>query len=55
MPPTDWWKVHKDKSTIGLNELEEGPETKIHLNPQRGTLKKMPNGKTPGLDGIHGF
>ena len=38
-----------------LEKLEEGPEGNISLNLVRATLKKIPNGKAPGPDGIQGF
>ena len=34
--------------------LEEGLKAKIHHESLRATLKKVPNWKTPGHDGIHG-
>ena len=41
--------------TKELKELEEGPKANIHLELLRARLKKIPNWKTPGPDGIHGF
>ena len=38
-----------------LEGLEEGPKVKIHVDSLRTKLKKIPNWKTPGHDGIHGF
>ena len=38
-----------------LQGLEEAPKAKIRLNLLRATLKKVPNLKTPGHDGIHGY
>ena len=38
-----------------LQGLEESPKMKIHLNSLRATLKKVPNWKTLGHDGIHAF
>ncbi len=38
-----------------LRMLEEGPKVEIHFDAPKITLKKMPNCKTPCLDGIHGF
>ena len=37
-----------------LQRLKEGPKVKIHLDLFRATLKKVPNWKMPGYDGIHG-
>ena len=37
-----------------LKELEEWPKVKLHINSLRTTLK-IPNWKTLGHDGIHGF
>ena len=42
----------KRKQSLGL---EEGPDAIIHLESLRKTLKKIPNWKTPGNDGTHGF
>ena len=38
-----------------LRMLEEGPQVNIHPDGLKATLKKIVNGKTPNLDGIHGF
>ena len=38
-----------------LQGLEEGPKEKIQLDSLRATLKKAPNWKTPGHNGIHGY
>ena len=35
--------------------LEEGPKAEIHIELLKKTLKKIPNWKTPGHDGINGF
>ena len=35
--------------------LKENPVVEIHMESLRATLKKVPNWKTPGHDGIHGF
>ena len=35
--------------------LEEGLKAKIHLDLLRATFKKVPNWKTLGHDGIHGY
>ena len=35
-----------------LEEIEEGSQVNIHLDLPRATLKKIPNLKTPGFDGI---
>ena len=34
--------------------FEEGPKEEIHIHSLRTTLKKVPNWKTSGHDGIHG-
>ena len=38
-----------------LQCLDEGPEGDIYLESLRTTLKKVPNWKIPGPDGIRGF
>ena len=38
-----------------LEGLEEGPEAEIHIDLLRMKQKKIPNWKTLGHDGIHGF
>ena len=38
-----------------LEGLAEGPKGEIHIELLKKTLKKIPNWKTPGHDGIHGF
>ncbi len=38
-----------------LKGLEEGSKAKIHLNSLRVILEKVPNWKTPGHYGIHGY
>ena len=39
----------------GLRMLKEGPRLNIYLDRLKPTLKKIVNGKTPGLDCILGF
>ena len=46
------WINHMGKE---LQELKEGLEADIHLGSLRASLKKVPNRKTPGHDGIRGF
>ena len=41
--------------TKELERLEEGPKTEIHIDLLKTTLKRIPNWKAAGLDGIHGF
>ena len=36
-----------------MEGLKKGPKEKIPLDLLRATLKKVPNWKTPGHDGIH--
>ena len=38
-----------------VQKVEESPKVNIHIDSLRATLKKMPNWKTSGLNGIHGF
>ena len=38
-----------------LQNLKESPTVNIHIDSLRVTLKKIPNWKTQGLNGIHGF
>ena len=38
-----------------LQGIDVGIKADIHLESLRATLKKVPNWKTPGRDGIHGF
>ena len=38
-----------------LEGLEEGLKAKIHLDPFRVTLKKVPNWKMPVHNGVHGY
>ena len=38
-----------------LEGLEEGPKAEIHIYLLKTTLKRIPNRKTPGHDGIHSF
>ena len=47
----EWIKIMKKE----LKDLEEGSGASIHLKSLRATLRKVPNWKTPGQDGIHGF
>ena len=44
-----------DKQHEKREDLEERPKAKIHLDSLRATLKKVPNWKTPGHDGIQGY
>ena len=54
-------KKHNEKAerinhmTRELKGLKEGPKAKIHIKLLKKTLKKVPNWKTLGHDGIHGF
>ena len=41
--------------TRELEGLEESPKIEIHIELLKKTLKDIPNWKTPGHDGIHGF
>ena len=41
--------------TRELEGLEEGTKTEIHIDLPKTTLERIPNWKTPGHDGIHGF
>ena len=41
--------------TRELKGLEKGPKGEINIELLKKTLKKIPNWKTPGHDGIHGF
>ena len=41
--------------TRQLDGLEESPETEIHIDLLKTTLKRISNWKTPGHDGIRGF
>ena len=38
-----------------LEGLEEGPKGEIHIELLKKTLNKIPNRKSQGHDGIHGF
>ena len=38
-----------------LEEHEKEPKAKMHLDSFRATLKQIPNWKTTGYDGIHGY
>ena len=38
-----------------LQVLEEEPKVKIRVDSLRAKLKKVPNWKTPGHDGIHDY
>ena len=38
-----------------LQSVKESPKLNIHIDSLKVTLKKIPNRKTLGLDGIHGF
>ena len=38
-----------------LQGLKEGPKVKIYIDSLRATVKKIPNEKTPGHDGINGY
>ena len=35
--------------------LEQGPKAEIYLDSFKAKRKKIPNFRTPGFDGIHGF
>ena len=41
--------------TRELEGLKEGPKVEMHIDLRKTTLKRVPNLKTPGHDGIHGF
>ena len=41
--------------TRELEGREEGPKAEMHTDLRKATLKKIPNWKTPGHNGIHGF
>ena len=41
--------------TRELEGLEEGPKAEINIDLLKTTLKRIPNWKTPGHDGIPGF
>ena len=41
--------------TRELEGLEKGPKAEMHIDLLKTTLKRIPNLKTPGHDGIHGF
>ena len=38
-----------------IERLEEEPKAKINIDSLRATLKKVPNWKMLGHDGIHGY
>ena len=42
-----------NNNTRELEGLEEGPKTEIHIDLLKTTLKRIPNWKTPGHNGIH--
>ena len=44
-------KQHKKR----IKGLEQGRKEKIHLDSLGATVKKVPNWKTPGHDGIHRY
>ena len=46
------WRTNMEKE---LQALEKGSKAKILLDSLRATLKKVPNWKKPGHEGIHGF
>ena len=54
-------KKHNDNAewisniTREIEGLEEGPETEIHIDLLKTTLKRISNWKMPGHDGKHGF
>ena len=61
---TKIWQQKKkhDKRDEWINDitrererLEEGPKAEILIDLLKTTLKRIPNWKTPGHDGIHGF
>ena len=41
--------------TKELEGLEEGSKAEIHIDLLKTTQKNIPNWKTPGHDGVHGF
>ena len=41
--------------TRELEGVEDGPKAEIYINLLKTTLKRMPNWKMPGHDGIHSF
>ena len=44
-----------NNNTGELERCEEGPKLEIHIDLLKMSLKRKPNWKTPGHDGIHGF
>ena len=54
-------KKHKERAellnniTSELEGLEEGPKAEIHIDLLKTISKRIPNWKTPGYDGFHGF
>ena len=57
-----WQPKKHNENAVGINNitrelerLKEGPITEIHIDLLKTTLKRIPNWKTPGHGGIHGF